>query len=516
MTRFPALFTTGMHGTEHRNRENRTLHRSAPRQPFSQLPDQCFRRAAAYSRLGPDARNDLSLSCNGYRFRDLHSRVDAPGLLLRFQRTASATRSTFWLRHLLRLAPVRVASLLLARCSFYTTFEGPLSRLPLPLWDSCLPPGSKRSAAFVISRPAFRLRPISLRSLSPVSITSVSAADQRSRFATFPEACCSSKPLGTNSTMPPIPSTVNPILVILVTISSVFISLVFRMLHRVESETLVDKTRPQLPVSAILARVRRLVIRPGAIGDFILSLPALECLKTEHFEVWSASRNLSLVRFADRVRSIASTGLDLLSIADPPPSLLEELRGFDSIISWYGANRPDFRALTRDLALPFTFFSALPPEESTVHATDFYLSQVRSIVPVESEGVPRIPTTVARSDFAVIHPFSGSPKKNWPLHKFQQVARKLERQMPVRWCSGPDDPPLPKAVRIDDLYELACWLAQARLYIGNDSGITHLAAAVDTPVLALFGPTNPAIWAPRGPHVRIAMWPESHKWQPQC
>jgi ADP-heptose:LPS heptosyltransferase len=76
--------------------------------------------------------------------------------------------------------------------------------------------------------------------------------------------------------------------------------------------------------------------------------------------------------------------------------------------------------------------------------------------------------------------------------------------MPVRWCSGPEDPPLPDAVRIDDLYDLASWLARARLYVGNDSGITHLAAAVGTPVLALFGPSDPWVWGPRGPHVRIA------------
>jgi ADP-heptose:LPS heptosyltransferase len=44
------------------------------------------------------------------------------------------------------------------------------------------------------------------------------------------------------------------------------------------------------------------------------------------------------------------------------------------------------------------------------------------------------------------------------------------------------------------------------LYVGNDSGITHLAAAVGTPVLALFGPTDPKIWGPRGAHVRIACW----------
>ena len=107
----------------------------------------------------------------------------------------------------------------------------------------------------------------------------------------------------------------------------------------------------------------------------------------------------------------------------------------------------------------------------------------------------------------MIHPFSGSPKKNWPLERYREMARKLERHMPVRWCSGEDDPPLEGAVRIPDLYALARWLARARLYIGNDSGITHLAAAVGTPVLALFGPAScPAVWAPRGRNVRIVRW----------
>jgi ADP-heptose:LPS heptosyltransferase len=252
--------------------------------------------------------------------------------------------------------------------------------------------------------------------------------------------------------------------------------------------------------------VRRLAIRPGAIGDLILALPALESLRTDYFEVWVPSRNVPLVRFAGRVRSIASTGLDLLGIADPPPSLLERLSHFDSIVSWYGTNRPEFRGLVGTLNLPFRFFPALPPESASTHASDFYLNQVRDLGESTSDALPRISCDVPRENFAVIHPFSGSARKNWPLDKFRQLARGLERTMPVRWCAGPDDPPLEGAVRIDDLYELACWLAGARLYIGNDSGITHLAAAVGTPVLALFGPTDPGIWAPRGDNVCVARW----------
>ena len=316
----------------------------------------------------------------------------------------------------------------------------------------------------------------------------------------------------------------------------------FELVTEGEEEFVVDKTRLSDPGFGILFGVRRLAIRPGAIGDFILSLPALERLRSGYLEVWAASPNLPLVRFADRVRSIASTGLDLLGVADPPARLLEELRGFDSIVSWYGANRPEFRELMLGLKLPCVFFPALPPgpaptppqgsppalpaviptaplagasppglplnplPTAAVHATDFYLDQVRELSAETGSDIPRIPCQAARADFAVIHPFSGSARKNWPLEKFRQVARGLERNLPVRWCAGPEDPPLEGAVRIDDLYELACWLASARLYIGNDSGITHLAAAVGTPVLALFGPTDPGVWAPRGPNVRVARW----------
>jgi len=230
--------------------------------------------------------------------------------------------------------------------------------------------------------------------------------------------------------------------------------------------------------------LRRLLIRPGAIGDCILSLPALENLKTDYTEVWVPSQIVPLIRFADCVRSIASTGLDLMGLPDtqPPPALLDQLRGFDSIVSWYGSNREEFRAQVRELGLPFEFFPALPAAG-------------------EVQAVPRIHCPDAgRQDFMAIHPFSSSPRKNWPLDRYQELARRVG--LPVKWCAGPEEQ-LENAVRIANLYDLACWLATARIYVGNDSGITHLAAAVGTPVVAIFGPTDPAIWAPRGTQVRI-------------
>ena len=257
--------------------------------------------------------------------------------------------------------------------------------------------------------------------------------------------------------------------------------------------------------------MKRLIIRPGALGDFVVSIPALQCLQAGYLEIWTAGANVPLAaRLASRARSITATGLDLLELGEANPRLLDTLRGFDSIVSWYGANRAEFRAAVAAFDLPFHFFPALPPEGCGSHAVDFYLAQVRSLVPCAGDGLPRIECAAKRGNFAVIHPFAGSKKKCWPLEHFRQVAATIQKHIPVKWCAGPEDN-LPEAVRFDDLYDLSCWLGTARLYIGNDSGPTHLAAAVGTPVVALFGESDPAVWSPRGPHVRIAAAAAMHE-----
>lgn len=229
---------------------------------------------------------------------------------------------------------------------------------------------------------------------------------------------------------------------------------------------------------------RRLLIRPGAIGDCILSFPALEAAKADYTEVWAPRPVLPLIRFADRTRAIIDTGLDRLGVI--PGARVEALESFDSIYSWYGSANEDFREAVRDL--PFTFFPALPPP---------------------AEGVPRIPVPVLpKENFVVIHPFASSPKKTWPMENFRAVARALERGgVLVQWTAGPEETLPPdlheKAVFFDDLYDLGCWIAKARLYVGNDSGISHLAAAVGTPTVAIFLSTDPRIWAPRGSHVTV-------------
>jgi heptosyltransferase-3 len=245
--------------------------------------------------------------------------------------------------------------------------------------------------------------------------------------------------------------------------------------------------------------MRRLLVRPGAIGDCLTCFPAMEYLRTDYTEVWIPSALVSIVQFADRVRALPDTGLDLLGVveSDPPASLTKMLASFDSIVSWYGSNRPEFREAALRLNGNWRFFPALPGAGDAIHAIDFFARQAGA--PAGLAPRIEIPKGPVR-DEVIIHPFSGSRRKNWPLRQFEELARRLK--LPVEWTAGPEDE-LAQARRFNDLRLLVEWIAGARLFIGNDSGIAHLAAAAGVPTIALFSASDPRVWAPRGKNVAL-------------
>ena len=117
--------------------------------------------------------------------------------------------------------------------------------------------------------------------------------------------------------------------------------------------------------------------------------------------------------------------------------------------------------------------------------------------------------------FVVIHPGSGSPRKNWSTEKYAELVRLatiqrlgvllLEGQAdrdPVRRLLDRADMSLP-VLRNLNLMAVAALISEARAYVGNDSGISHLAAAANASTWALFGPTDPTLWAPRGRRVHV-------------
>jgi hypothetical protein len=254
---------------------------------------------------------------------------------------------------------------------------------------------------------------------------------------------------------------------------------------------------------------RRLLIRPGAIGDFIVSLPAMEALRADWTEVWCARQNVPLTGFADNALAIPETGLHRLGFL-PAEATVSRLREFDSIISWYGANNEQFQKLALDeLKLDITFLQALPSGRSS--ALEFYRRQALQLGANPVLRYPQVPCPRIPRTFAAIHPFASGLKKQAPMAVFRDAAGRFANRMPVQWLRGPEDD-LPGATFIPNLYDLACWLAGARVYVGNDSGIAHLAAAAGTPVVALFPATDPATWTPRGRAVsaiRLTRWNEA-------
>jgi ADP-heptose:LPS heptosyltransferase len=114
--------------------------------------------------------------------------------------------------------------------------------------------------------------------------------------------------------------------------------------------------------------------------------------------------------------------------------------------------------------------------------------------------------------FVAVHGGSGSPRKNWPAVRFAQAARSLASGEPFLWVEGPAEAPTePRALDISTwvgvrglpLRTLAAVLARASVYLGNDSGVSHLAAAAGAPTVAVFGPTDPVQWSPRGPRTAV-------------
>jgi ADP-heptose:LPS heptosyltransferase len=114
--------------------------------------------------------------------------------------------------------------------------------------------------------------------------------------------------------------------------------------------------------------------------------------------------------------------------------------------------------------------------------------------------------------FVAVHPGSGSPAKNWPLTRFVDAARALAGGHRWLLVAGPAErdmamPPDAVLARDFPLRLLGASLARAAVFLCNDAGVSHLAAAVGAPTLALFGPTDPALWAPVGPRVKTLRAP---------
>ena len=275
-------------------------------------------------------------------------------------------------------------------------------------------------------------------------------------------------------------------------------------------------------MSAVKPRI--LVIRGGAIGDFILTLPAIAALRRQfpqaYLEVLGYPHIAQLAvagGLVDRVQPIEARGLAAFFARGGTlePDLVDYFSEFDLVISYLYDPDEIFKTnVGRCLVKQFIVGPHRPDEADRTHATQVYLKPLERLAIFDADPVPRRSVNPQPSTLnqLALHPGSGSEKKNWPETKWagliQQIIattrwnlllvggeaegerlRRLAAVLPPARCSIAQGLPLA---------ELAQRIQSCAAFVGHDSGITHLAAAVGLPCVVLWADTLEEVWRPQG------------------
>jgi ADP-heptose:LPS heptosyltransferase len=288
-----------------------------------------------------------------------------------------------------------------------------------------------------------------------------------------------------------------------------------------------------------------LVIHQGALGDFILALPTLGTLQRvfPHARsfIMGYPRILELVEerfYAEKIFSIDQRGMATFFVREGTLDLglSQFFRTFDLIVVFGKDGEGTIDGNLKRVCLGrILHINSFPTWDERIHLTDHLLRQLYQYGIPSSELNPKLHlkdsdrdwakdfwknkglTPGERSDVIILHPGSGSKKKVWPLDQFLNLARYLQDRLgskilivlgPAEGSEvqkafermGSNTPILAKGL---SLVRLASVMEGCRFFIGNDSGISHMAAALGLPTVAIFGPTDPRVWSPRGERVVV-------------
>jgi heptosyltransferase-2 len=282
--------------------------------------------------------------------------------------------------------------------------------------------------------------------------------------------------------------------------------------------------------------MRMLVLRGGALGDFLVTLPALGLLRSNwpdaQIELVGNARAAELAvqgGYLNAAHSQHEARWSALFARGPLPAALTAWLGtFDLVLNYWPdpdrvlAGRFPVRAGQTYLAgtaMPERAPAArhfCEPLRALGLSTDDFRSRLPYPLYNYSTGDPEAPPAPRKTPVA-IHPGSGSAAKNWPDERWRELIPRLDAPVLLvlgeaereRWterlvaqCASPQRHRLEVADRLP-LPALAAALRRCRFFLGHDSGVSHLAAAVGLPCVLLFGPTDSAMWAPPGPQVRV-------------
>jgi len=281
------------------------------------------------------------------------------------------------------------------------------------------------------------------------------------------------------------------------------------------------------------------VIHPGGLGDVLLSLDALAAMRagSPHYEIILLAGSevghlLVQCGAIDHAWAIESGQLGALFAGDAQLSeaQLGVLRRCDLVVGWLSDQTGSLRRTLQELGILRVILRS-PASTEGSHQSERFLQTLQGEFPAGARAPLRLhlPEQVLQSGtdalravgieptvpLIVCHPGSGSRHKCVRADTWGTLIRECRaRQLMPVVVLGPADDQAGEAIQEQDIPELpilrplsitmlAALLTQAQGYIGHDSGVTHLAALLGVPTVAMFGPTDERRWAPRGAHVTV-------------
>ena len=272
------------------------------------------------------------------------------------------------------------------------------------------------------------------------------------------------------------------------------------------------------------------VIRLRSLGDCVLTTPALALLKSHRPDL-----RIGVV-VEDRFAAVFEGNPDVDEILAPlarplarwHPRLALNLHGGTRSMWLTAASRAEITAGFGHHSFSVLYNAQIPRaqeifgEERRVHTAEhlasavFWMGVPRTEIPrarllagSDAAGAPR------PASYAVMHPFASAPKKTWPAERFLSIAEHLRDQAGLEavFLAGPADNPAPFSrygvYHNAPLAQVKTLMAGAQLFIGNDSGPAHVAAAFGIPCVVLFGPSDPVTWAPWRTEAQVLTSPDS-------
>ncbi|MBI5417016.1 glycosyltransferase family 9 protein [Candidatus Poribacteria bacterium] len=300
---------------------------------------------------------------------------------------------------------------------------------------------------------------------------------------------------------------------------------------------------PDATASKPLLEINKIIIfRDGGLGDLICTLPGLYQIRKKfpksYMELWSKKKFVPILEEKSYInlKVNPTDPAALISFCIQNSNLDKKLEkyfsDFDLAIYYY----PDKENIFGNNLKKCGIKKVIGTDEiynlyQNQHIIDSMLEMLK-ILDIEKEFImPKFflndydrflpyryfgKKMLGDNNIAVIHPGSSNPGKNWAGDRFLEIANWLKEKFYfyVFIILGPNEVNMIKKFKRKqkkgifiipdiDLITLSALLEKSKIYLGNDSGISHLAAALDVNTIVLFGPTNPDIWAPRGNKVKI-------------